>query len=97
FLLLLLGAVFQAAAQPTDANRTLLAEIRAQAEKGAARCQVEVGDIFAEGRLGVAQDAVEAVRWYRQAAEQRHAGAEFRLGVCYQTGQGVARDDGQAV
>ena len=34
----------------------------------------------------------EAVRWYRLAAEQGHAGAQFNLGVMYFGGRGVLKD-----
>ena len=31
---------------------------------------------------GVAKDEVEAVKWYRKAAEQNHAQAQYNLQVC---------------
>jgi TPR repeat protein len=37
------------------------------------------------------------VRWYRKAAEQNLAGAEDSLGFCYYVGQGVAKDEAEAV
>ena len=46
---------------------------------------------------GVAKDEAEAVRWYRRAAEQDDANAQFNLGVCYYNGTGVAKDDAEAV
>lgn len=41
---------------------------------------------------GVSQDSVEAVKWYRRAAEQGHTGAQFDLGDMYEFGIGVPRD-----
>ncbi|MSU45686.1 MAG: sel1 repeat family protein [Lacunisphaera sp.] len=41
---------------------------------------------------GVSQDSVEAVKWYRRAAEQGHTGAQFDLGDMYESGIGVPRD-----
>ena len=41
---------------------------------------------------GVAKDRVEAVKWYRKAAEQNLARAQYNLGVCYYNGEGVAKD-----
>jgi TPR repeat protein len=38
------------------------------------------------------QDYAEAARWYRKAADQGHAEAQFNLGVMYLDGQGVAQD-----
>ena len=45
-------------------------------------------NIVAEGR-GVKQDDVEAVKWYRQAAEQGDAKAQVMLGFSYILGKGV--------
>jgi len=38
---------------------------------------------------GVAKDEVEAVKWYRKAAEQNYAKAQYDLGFCYYNGEGV--------
>jgi hypothetical protein len=38
----------------------------------------------------------EAAVWYRKAADQGHALAQFNLGVMYANGQGFNRDDAQA-
>ena len=40
---------------------------------------------------GVAQDWVQAVAWFRRAAEQGHAEAQHNLGACYQLGDGPSR------
>ena len=42
------------------------------AEKGLARAQSNLGDMYANGK-GVTQDYVEAIRWYRKAAKQGDA------------------------
>ena len=44
-----------------------------------------------------AKDYPEAVRWYRKAAEQGNASAQFNLGLMYAEGKGVAQDDREAV
>ena len=59
-------------------------------------CYDNLGFHYANG-LGVAKDEVEAVKWYRKAAEQKYAEAEYFLGVCYDQGQGVAQDHAEAV
>ena len=41
---------------------------------------------------GVPQNYEEAVMWYRQAAEQGYATAQFWLGLSYVTGRGVPKD-----
>src|SRR5206468_4449043 len=53
-----------------------------------------VGQVEAErARLfGMAGDPVEAVKWYRKAAEQNYATAQNNLGLCYEQGKGVAKD-----
>jgi TPR repeat protein len=45
----------------------------------------------------VAQDDVQAVSWFRKAAELGYAPAQYRLGVRTFAGLGVARDQVQAV
>ena len=57
---------------------------------------IHLGVCYADGR-GVAKDEVEAVKWYRKAAEQNDAEAQFNLGVCYANGQGVAKNEAEAV
>ena len=39
----------------------------------------------------------EAVKWYRKAADQGNAPAQYNLGNMYRTGQGVAKDEVEAV
>ena len=46
---------------------------------------------------GVAKNSTEALKWYRKAAEQGHASAQYSLGRMYQNGTGVARDPAEAV
>ena len=52
--------------------------------------------MYADGR-GVPEDAREAVHWYRLAAEQGFAAAQFNLGVMYTRGRGVPEDAREAV
>jgi TPR repeat protein len=37
------------------------------------------------------------VKWYRKAAEQNYAPAQFNLGYCYANGQGVGKNKVEAV
>jgi TPR repeat protein len=41
---------------------------------------------------GVPQDFAEAAEWYRRAAEQGHADAQFNLGFLYVNGQGIPQN-----
>jgi hypothetical protein len=51
--------------------------------------------MYANGR-GVEKDYVEAVKWYRKAAEQGDAKAQLNLGASYAKGDGVNKDTVQA-
>jgi len=93
---LLSVVVFQLPAQQSEADRKLLADIRAKAEMGDAQCQGALGQLLFLGD-GVAKDATEAVKWYRKAAEQNHAKAQYYLAYCSETGQGVAKDEAEAL
>src|SRR6266550_2162296 len=96
-LFLLSAAVFRLPAQQNEADRKLLAEIRAGADKGDAKAQYELGSAFYSGTLGVTKDEVEAVKWFRKAAEQNYESAQFMLGACYGEGQGVTTNYVEAV
>jgi TPR repeat protein len=37
------------------------------------------------------------VKWYRKAADQGYAAAQYNLGVCYDNGGGVVQDKAEAV
>ena len=45
---------------------------------------------------GVSQDAAEAATWYRKAAVQSHASAQYNLGIMYAYGRGVPQDNIEA-
>ena len=45
---------------------------------------------------GVPQDYEQAVAWYRKAAEQKYAIAQFNLGRMYADGLGLPQDEKQA-
>src|SRR5215475_3863064 len=84
-------AVVQLAAQQTNADQKLIEEVKAKAEAGDEESQVELGRRYEFGE-GVAKDQVEAVKWYRKAAEQHVAAAQYYLGNCYYQGTGMAKD-----
>ena len=58
--------------------------------------QNTLGILYARGQ-GVAVDHVEAVRWFRKAAEQGYATAQHNLGSAYFRGRGVPADDAEAL
>ena len=58
--------------------------------------QFQRGEDFALGH-GVGKNPREAVEWYRKAAEQGHAKARARLGMCYVKGRGVKKNPAEAL
>ncbi len=60
---------------------------------------VSAGDASSAGRFGkgVMQDFTESAKWFRKAAEQEDAPAQFNLGYCYEHGQGVPQNYTEAV
>lgn len=64
---------------------------RKAAQLGYAPAQARMGDI-----LDKAEEDVEAVDWYRKAAEQANAAGEYGLGQMYLKGEGVKKDVEQA-
>src|SRR6266403_100398 len=87
-------AVVQLAAQQTKADQKPIGEVKAEA--GDAESEVELGLRYLDGK-DVPKNQVEAVKWFRKAAEQNFAAAQNRLGVCYGNGEGVAKDQVEAV
>jgi uncharacterized protein len=61
------------------------------AEQGDATAEAELGDMFADPKIGRV-DYAQAVIWYSKAAEQGQREAQYGLGKCYFLGQGVAQD-----
>ncbi len=51
--------------------------------------------MYSEGK-GVPKDCAEAVGWWRKAAEQGNAKAQYNLGLMYDNGEGVPQDYAQA-
>jgi len=53
---------------------------------------LKLGFCYATGR-GVAKNEKEAAKWFRKAAAQNHAGAQYNLSLCYLNGIGVEKDE----
>ena len=75
-----------AVGQVPDFTQTLM-----QAYQGDAAAQYNLGLMYANGE-GVPEDDVEAVRWYRLAADQGLVEAQSNLGAMYGSGEGVPRN-----
>jgi TPR repeat protein len=64
-----------------------------EAERGDAGTQYSLGSQYESWY----QDYVEALKWYRKAAERGYFEAQFKLGEMYANGKGVAKDDVEAL
>src|SRR5262249_17979556 len=84
----------QAAAE--QARQAALA--KAKQEEEAQRAAAEATDWVQKGNTAFdKQDYVEAMRWYRKAADQGDAVAQRRTGYFYDRGLGVAQDYAEAL
>ena len=63
--------------------------------QGSATAQDSIGFIYSSGKE-IAQDYVEAAKWFRKAAEQGDVIGQDELGDRYYFGQGVAKDYDEA-
>lgn len=66
------------------------------ADRGVANVQDMIGSLYYLG-CGVPQSYVQALAWYRKAAEQGETDALFNLGLMYSMGQGAAKNFTEAV
>ena len=83
-------------AQTTELDHKAFLRTKASAEKGSAEAQLQLGELYANGR-GVTKDLEKAFKWHRKAAEQGLARAEYQLGLDYSEGDGVKRNLADAV
>ena len=67
----------------------------AQAVAGYAPVQAELGCAYMTGK-GVPQNKKKGVEWLRKAADQGECRAMYWLGIAYEQGDGVAKDDWKA-
>ena len=85
---------------------------RKAADQGYAKAQYNLGCYYGHGqdelgkvvpggptvwsKIGIPKDAVEAMKWYRKAAENGHARAQYFMGKSYHSGEGVPKDQVEA-
>jgi uncharacterized protein len=81
---------------PTQNYQTALEDLRRSADLGYPPAQVVLGYIYETASAGVAQDAGQALDWYKKAAKQDDSVGEWLLGRAYLTGLGTGRDLDQA-
>jgi len=72
---------------------------KTKAEQGDLRAQVRLGFCYKNGNYGqgVTKNPVEAVKWFRKAAEQGEPEGQSALAYCYYEGSGVIKDQAEAV
>ena len=103
FLFLLASAVHAASFE--EANAALgrkdfagaMAMLVPLASGGDASAQYLLGVIYGKGNAAVAEDDVQAAKWYRMAAEQGHKEAQTRTAMMYAYGCGVEKNSAEAV
>jgi len=66
-------------------------------QRDAVEEQYNLGEKYKFGWVGVAKDEAKAVMYYRKAAEQGHMNAQYRLGGCYDLGEGVTKNENEAI
>ncbi|MEY4033584.1 MAG: hypothetical protein RL492_778 [Verrucomicrobiota bacterium] len=65
--------------------------LKANANRGAMVDQYTLAELYLRGKT-VPRDLVQAARWYRKAAYQGHADAQYKTFVCLNFGLGVPED-----
>ena len=89
WILTCMAAGFLLAVTPASAQDQDYEAIRHAAERSADADAQNSSRVHVRKGLGVPQDYAEAVRWYRLAAEQGNANAQYSLGgAMYGTGRG---------
>lgn len=73
-------------------NKSILESRKKLARQGCSNAQYYLGFQYGRGE-GVPQNKIEAVKWYRLAAEQGHVWAQYELGIIYKYGKGVPKNN----
>lgn len=94
--MLLLCLAARLPVQSAEPDRKALERIKANAEKGDAQAQLELGIIYGAG-AGVPRDLGKAAKWHRKAADQGLARAQYQVGLDYSYGQGVKPNETEAM
>lgn len=92
-VIVMLAMAGAAAAQARSDVEPALDVARTRAASGDAVAQFSLASLLYYGST----DTARAVQWFRKAAAQRYAPAEFQMGQLYDFGFGVPRDDRRAL
>jgi TPR repeat protein len=74
-------------------GKAALAQLKPLAQKGDAEAQNLMGRLYFYDVPGVPQNYPVSARWFRRAADQGHAAAQYKLGGMYFAGRGLPQDD----
>lgn len=85
-LYLVLSAMMMLQSSPAVEQQT--SALKARAESGDVKAQVDLGMAYATGD-GVSADDAEAAKWFRRAAEKGDPAGEYALSEMYLTGRGI--------
>ena len=85
------GGISETARMVFDTDAYLAVLSRAKANDADAQYQLGLW-YYEGGNEAVERDYAKAAEWFRKAAEQGHAGAQYKLGDCYHYGDGIAQD-----
>ena len=66
-------------------------------ELGDSHTAFMLGETYATGGIDIGQNFELAAKWYKEAADQYHPEAMFKLGLLYMTGNGVAANNEKAI
>jgi TPR repeat protein len=78
--------------QAASASNSDPASLQTAAERGDVEAQVALGKLYLNGQPSLAKDLARARQWFLRAAEARHPGAAYYLGVIAQNGDGAGPD-----
>lgn len=80
------------AAQPDGTLHPLVVQIQTRAQRGDANAQVDLGALYETG-MGLPRDGLQALHWYRLAADQGNVYGQYFSGLLLGRGRaGVTRD-----
>jgi len=92
-ILVALADTIPSAAPAQDDVERAFAAVRASATRGDVVAQFSLGTMLYYG----GDDTAQAVDWFRKAAGQKYAPAEFQMGQLYDFGFAVTQNDGEAL
>ena len=73
-------------------NITVKEYLKFLSAKGNSYAQYKLGCFYCNGELGFQQNYLQAKIFYELAASQNHSGSQYKLGLLYHHGYGVAQD-----